>query len=136
MVLVIVWKKFRMANKNKILHYFTNKNILSYVMLLFGLAIISTGCTITANTDITFDSKDNMKVETTVLFPEELMGYSQNDASKQDLTKDIKTKIDGINIITEIQDLDSEDGSGNRKIEICKNISKAKKIDSIGLIIA
>lgn len=48
------------------------KNILSYVILLFGITIISTGC-IKADNTITFDNHDNMKVETTVLFPRELI---------------------------------------------------------------
>lgn len=103
------------------------KNILSYVILLFGIAIISTGC-IKADTTITFDNKDNMKVETTVLLPQELMKYADSnvDTSKDDLTKDIDTKANGIKIETTVQNIDSKDGVGTRKIEICKNISKAK----------
>lgn len=103
------------------------KSILSYLFLLCGIAIISTGC-IKADTTITFDNKDNMKVETTVLFPQELMKYadSNTDTSKDDLTKDIDTEANGIKIETTVQNIDSKDGVGTRKIEICKNVSKAK----------
>ena len=103
------------------------KSILSYLFLLCGIAVISTGC-IKADTTITFDNKDNMKVETTVLFPQELMKYADSnaDTSKDDLTKDIDTEANGIKIETTVQNVDSKDGVGTRKIEICKNISKAK----------
>ena len=111
------------------------KNILSYMILLFGIAIISTGC-IKADSTVTFDNHDNMKVETTVLFPRELMAYSDNNTSNDDLTKDTVTLIDGINIKTEIQEVDSQDGVGNKRIEICKNISRAKKVEQIGFITA
>lgn len=109
------------------------KNILSYIVLLFGITILSTGCTITANTDISFDNKDNMKVETTVLFPKELMAYS-DESTKQDLTKDIFTEVDGIDAVSEVQEIDSKDSVGNRKIEVFKNISKAKAVTSISFI--
>lgn len=112
------------------------KNLLSYMILLFGVMILSTGCTITANTDISFDNKDNMKVETTVLFPRELMAYSDNSTSNDDLTKDTETLIDGINVETEVQEVDSNDGVGNKRIEICKNLSRAKKVEQIGFITA
>lgn len=112
---------------------FMKKNILSYVILLFGIAIISTGC-IKADSTITFDNHDNMKVETTVLFPRELMAYSDNSTSNDDLTKDTVTLIDGINVDTEVQEVDSQDGVGNKRIEICKNISKAKKVEQVGFI--
>lgn len=103
------------------------KSILSYLFLLCGIAIISTGC-IKADTTITFDNKDNMKVETTVLFPQELMKYADSnaDTSKNDLTKDIDTEANGIKIETTVQNIDSKDGTGTRKTEICKNISKGK----------
>ena len=111
------------------------KNILSYVILLFGITIISTGC-IKADNTITFDNHDNMKVETTVYFPRELMAYSDNSTSNDDLTKDTETLIDGINVETEVQEVDSNDGVGNKRIEICKNLSRAKKVEQIGFITA
>lgn len=69
-----------------------------------------------------------MKVETTVLFPQELMKYADSnaDTSKDDLTKDIDTEANGIKIETTVKNIDSKDGVGTRKIEICKNVSKAK----------
>ncbi len=110
------------------------KNILFSIVLLFGIAILSTGC-IKADSTITFDNHDNMKVETTVLFPRELMAYSDNNTSNEDLTKDITTIIDGANIETEVQEVDTKDGIGNKRIEICKNISKIKKVEKIAFIV-
>lgn len=111
------------------------KNILLNSILLFCITILSTGCTITANTDITFDDKDNMKVETTVLFPRELMTYSE-DMAQEDLTKDYITEIDGAKVLTDVKKIDNNSGIGNRKVEICKNISRAKKVKTISFIIA
>lgn len=122
----------RLMDKERLI---MKKNILSYMILLFGIAIISTGC-IKADSTITFDNHDNMKVETTVLFPQELMTYSDNSTSNDDFSKDTETLIGGIKVETEVQKVDSRDGVGNKRIEICKNISRAKKVEQVGFITA
>lgn len=110
------------------------KNILSSMVLLFGIAILSTGC-IKADSTITFDNKDNMKVETTVLFPKELMSYAGSETSSDDFTKDLISKINGINVNTEVIKVDGKDGVGEKRIETYKNISKAKTVEKIAFII-
>jgi len=110
------------------------KNILSSMVLLFGIAILSTGC-IKADSTITFDNKDNMKVETTVLFPKELMSYAGSETSSDDFTKDLISKINGTNVSTEVVKVDGKDGVGEKRIETYKNISKAEKVEKIAFII-
>ena len=110
------------------------KMCLIFIMVTF----LTSGC-IKSDVTIKFDNHDNMTVETLVLLPNDaidLMDSFVDDKkiSGSDLTKDINSNIEGLNIQTEVQNIDSKDEYGTKKVELCRNISKAKKIKNISVI--
>lgn len=109
------------------------KNTLLLCITLLCTLFLFTGC-VQGDVFITFDNKDNMQVETSILFRQEAIDYLGGGEIPDDLTEDIQTKIEGLDIHTDIQKIDNKDFVGTKKIERCKRISKAKNIAQLSII--
>lgn len=109
------------------------KNTLLLCISLLSTLFLFTGC-VQGDVFITFDNKDNMQVETNILLRQEAIDYFGGGEIPDNLTEDIQTKIEGLDIHTDIQKIDNKDFVGTKKIERCKRISKAKNIAQLSII--